>query len=250
MRRLPLISQLFPASHYALLGLLFFVGLEVIFSIQRWIYGFITILILLMIVGVVLVRLEEGQRFKPNQLVLPFLALTGLIGFSFFLREDILRHVYFVLATLLLFWLLKHGSKQAFPTWNWTIATVILFLNLAVVLGLHFQQLLPLLPTLIISWLVSFLICLQAIRRIAPRLSEAVLVALAVALALTEIVWVLQFLPLRYIVPAGVVVTFYYIFFNTIRLSYERTLVRRDLWEYGTIGAIALIIILATTRWI
>lgn len=250
MRRLPLLHYILPSSHYALLSLLFFVGLELIFAIQRWTYIFLAILIALMMLGVFLVRYEERHHFRLNQLVLPLLAITGLTGFGFFLANNLLLHLYFILAAILFFWLLKHGSKKAYPTWNWGISTVIHFLNLTLILGLHFQQLIDLFPTIVLSFAVSFLVSVQAVRRVAPRLAEATLIALAIALSLTELVWLLQFLPgLHYIIQAGVIVAFYYIFFNIIRLSFERQLKSRDIWEYGTIGTIALLIILLTTKW-
>lgn len=245
------LHYLIPASHYALLVLLFFVGLELMVAFQRWIFPFVSVLLVLMAIGVLLVRIEEQEHFRTTQVILPILAAAGLIGFSAFLPVNGWLHVYFVLASALLFWLLKHGSKVAYPTWNWTLATIVLFLDAATVLGLrfHLYDSIPLMVVLGFIFVVCFLVYYQAQRRVVYLKSEAALIAMAVALVLTELAWVLQFLPLHFVVQAGVLVCFYYIFFHLISISYERVVGRKDVVEYVVVGSCALLLILSTARW-
>lgn len=246
-----LLHYLIPSSHYVLLALLFFTGLELMTAFQEQIIPFISILFLLLAVGITLVRIEEKDRFRTTQAMLPILAAGGLTGFTLFLPINNWLHGYFILASLLLFWLLKHATKMAYPTWNWTLATIVLFLDTATILGLrfHLYDTIPLVVTLALVFLVSFLICFQAHRRVVPLITDTALIALAVSIALTEIAWAMQFLPLHYVVQAGVLVCFYYVSFHLISVSYERRLDRRDLVEFGIVGSAALALILSTARW-
>jgi len=247
--RLKRVLQILPASHYLLLALLFFVGLELITSFHRWIVVLAVILLALIAYGIVLVRLEEDRPFTLLQPVLPVLAAVGLTGFSFFLPTSPLLHLYYVLAALVFFWLLKHGAKQAYPTWNWTISTIIFFLDMAVILGLRSNLFMPVLLTLGLISVASFLISLQALWRAAIP-AAAVLLALVVALVLTQISWVLQFSPAHFLIQAGILVVLYYVLFHLLSLSLQRQLRREDITEYAVVGVVALVVLLATARWI
>lgn len=246
---IPILRNVFPASHYVLLSLLYLVGLEVTFALQRWLIPLISILFGLLAVGIMLVRIEERGQFRMLQAVLPFLAVAGLTGFGLFLPHNALLHLYFIGASLILFWLLKHGAKIAYPTWNWTLSTIIFFFDMAPILGLRFHLYIPIILVLGVVFMVSFLISLQAIRRISPLLSDAILISLSISLVLTQVAWALQFLPVHYVVQAAVLVAFYYVFFHLISVSYERPLTRHDITEYGTVVAFALTIVLLNARW-
>lgn len=248
--RLTLRNFLVPSSHYMLLALLFFVGQELVFALHRWIIPLVSGLFILLAAGIVLVRIEEKGRFKTTQAILPVLAVAGLTGFGFFLPNKPLLHLYFVASSFLLFWLLKHGAKLAYPTWNWTLSTIVFFLDAATILGLRFHLYVPIIIVLALLLLVSFLISVQAIRRVAPLISDAILIALSIGVSLTELAWTLQFLPLHYVVQAGVLVAFYYVFFHCISVSFERRLQVKDVAEYAIVGSLALFVILLNARWI
>jgi hypothetical protein len=244
-----LLGYLIPSSHYALLSLLFLAGLEITFAWPRFVIPLLAGLFLLMAIGILLVRIEERGRFRVTQAILPVLAVTGFTGFGLFMPHNQLLHIYFILASILLFWLLKHATKLAYPTWNWTLSTIVLFLDTAAILGLRFHLYVPIAIILPILFVVSFLISFQAVRRVAPLISETGLLSLGIAAGLTEIAWTLQFLPLHYVVQAGILVAFYYVFFHLISVSYERRLHRRDIIEYVVMGTTALLLILLTARW-
>ncbi|MDP3997469.1 MAG: hypothetical protein U1C49_03295 [Candidatus Andersenbacteria bacterium] len=240
----------FATSHYLLLSLLFFVGLELMMSFQQWIMGVAVVLLLLISYGIFLVRWEERGRFNLTQTVLPVLTAMGLAGFSLFIPLTPLIHMYYVLAAVVFFLLLRHGAKQAFPTWNWIITVLVFFLNTAVVLGLRYHLFLPLLLTLVFIFLASFLLLLQALRRVLPGLLKGVLLSLGVAMVLTQLAWVLQFLPIHFLVQAGVIVVFYYVLFHLIRIGYEGKSGRHEITEYVILGTAALLLLLLTARWI
>lgn len=239
-----------PASHYVLVALFFFAGLELINAIHQWIVVPFVILLLLTTYGIALVRWEEGGSFLPSQSVLPVLMATGLAGFSLFLPLSPWLHVYYAASAGALFLLLKHGARQAYPTWNWVLSTAVLFFNCAVILGLRFHLYMSVLLTLGLLFAVVFLIAFQAIRRAAPSAMNTLLLSLGVALALTQLAWVLQFLPLGYIVQAGVILVFYYVFFHLLNTSFERPLNLKDGAEYAVLGSAALLLLLLTTQWI
>lgn len=246
---IPLLRNIFPASHYLLLSLLYFAGLEITFALQRWLIPLISILFVLLAVGIMLVRIEERGQFRMLQAVLPFLAVAGLTGFGLFLPYNALLHLYFIGASLILFWLLRNGAKMAYPTWNWTLSTVVFFFDMAPILGLRFHLYIPIIIVLGGVFIVSFLISMQAIRRISPLLSDAILISLSISLVLTQVAWTLQFLPVHYVVQAAILVAFYYVFFHLISVSYERPLTRRDITEYASVVALALTVVLLNARW-
>ena len=245
---IPFLRHVFPSSHYVLLSLLFFAGLEVTFALQRWLVPLLAILLGLLAIGIMLVRIEERGQFRLMQAILPVLAVAGLIGFGLFLTQQYL-HLYFIMASLILYWLLRNGAKMAYPTWNWTLATLIFFFDMAPILGLRFHLYIPIIIVLAVVFVVAFLISLQALVRISPLFSDAILISLAMSLVLTQLAWTLQFLPVHYIVQAGVLVAFYYVFFHLISVSYERQLNTRDITEYGAVATFALVLILLNARW-
>ena len=199
--RLPYsIRRVFPASHYSLLALLFFVGLELISAFHQSISILAIVLLALVSYGIVLVRYEEKSDFRLLQSILPILAAFGLTGFSLFLPITLLIHIYHALAGLILFWLLKHAAKQAYPTWNWTLSLLVLFLNISVLLGLRFYLFTNLLLVLCLVFAIIFLISLQALSRVIPRTALLLLIALALVFVLTQIISVMQLLPHHFLV--------------------------------------------------
>lgn len=243
------IWQLFPASHYILLSTLFVVGLELIYTWQRWVIAIAVIVVAVVALGVILLSFEEKRAFRFIHCILPILATTGLVGFGFLLPTTPVLHLYIVTAGFILFFLLRHGAREAYPLWNWTLSLVIFFLNVAFILGLRFHLYTPILLVLVLILGVSALMSLQALRRVASAAAELVLPTLTMAFVLAEVTWVLQFLPSHYLVQAGVLTILYYVIFNLISLSYTRKLLRRDIIEYIGIGVVAFLLILVSARW-
>lgn len=243
------VRSFFPASHYVLLAMIYVVGLELLFALQRWVVLVMLIVVGVVIMGVVLVRYEEKGRFSLSDILLPILATVGLSGFAFFLPTSIILHIYIIAAGLVLFFLLKHGARKAYPIWNWLISLLVYFLNMAFVLGLRFHLYAPVIVILFAIFLISALIIWQSLRRIALG-SQIVVPVLVMAFVLTEIAWALQFLPSHYLMQAGVLTSIYYVMFNLIGVSLERKLVRKDIYEYVSVGLAAIVILLINARWV
>lgn len=238
------------ASHYLLLSLLFFAGLELITVFHQWISVGTILFLALVSYGIVLIRIEERHQFQLLQTTLPLLAAVGLTGFTLFLPTSALLHLYFALATLVFFWLLKHGAKLKYPTWNWALGTVIYLLDSAVILGLRFHLNTPVLLTVALIAGVTFLISLQGLTRVTDRRLTAILIAASLALVQAQLTWILQFLPLHFLVQAGCVMVTYYVSFHLLSTSFEHRLTWRDVLEYVLLGAVALGILLTTARWL
>lgn len=241
--------QRVPGSHTLWLALLFFVGLEAIAAAPGWLVPLSLVVLLILGSGIALLRYEEKHHFGPRHVILPLFAAIGLTGFSFFLPRGSLAHLYFILAAGIFYWLLKNGARQAYPTWNWVLSTIILFLNVAVALGLAWHLTFAVL--LIVGWvsLAVFCITWQALARVASSTRLALLNSLVLAILLGQLTWTLQFLPIHWLVQAGVVTTTYYVTFHLLSVSYERALTRRDFIEYGSIGLMTWIVLLLTARW-
>jgi len=242
--------ELFPSSHYALLSILFFIGLELIIVFHSWIWLFTAILLALMVYGIVLVRIEERGRFKPTQVILPLVTASGLTGFTLFLPLNSLIHLYFAASAVIFFVLLRHGARLAYPTWNWLISTIVLFLNIAVALGIRSNLYLGVLTTLLIVFLVSWLVGTQALRRVASSLAHTLLLGAALGLVLTQLTWVILFLPIHFLIQAGIVVVVYYVLFHILSMSLEGRLRRKHIVEYAVLGGIALLSLLVSARWV
>lgn len=242
--------RIFPSSHYALLAIFFLLGLEIIFAWHSFIPLLILAVLLILFIGIVLVRAEEGGRFHPTQVILPTLAAVGLTGFALFLPTTQYLHLYFLGCALVFFYVLKYGAKQAYPTWNWVISLAVLFVCLASLLGWRFHLYIPVLFVIASVFMIFFFISLQSFQRLVPTTSEALLLSLSAAFVLTELTWVLQFLPLYYLVQTGVLTAIYYVMFHLITATYEGGVKKRDIVEYMVIGGVALLMILATARWV
>ncbi len=244
------ISHILPSSHYALVGLLFFAGLELLYGFHHWILPIISGLFIILLVSIILVRYEEGHVFHPTQIILPLFAVIGLIGYGLFLPAAIWLHIYFIGAGFFLFYLLKHGAKQAYPTWNWAFSHLVLFLNLICIFGWRFYLYVPIVDVIVLSLIATFFISLQSLQRLTPRFSESLLLALAIAFVLTQFCWLLLFLPSHFFVQAGIIGILYYIIFHIVQNWYEHGWQRRDIVEYVIVGSIALFIILVTAQWL
>lgn len=244
------VLRVFPSSHYALLSLFFLAGLEIIFGLHRFLPVLIGAVLFILFMGIILVRAEEGGRFHPTQTILPALAAFGLTGFALFLPTVGFLHFYFIASAFIFFYVLKYGAKQAYPTWNWVISLGVLFVTVATILGWRFHLYIPVLFVIGMVFVTFFLISLQSLQRLSPSTSEALLLALSTAFVLTEVTWVLQFLPLYYLIQTGVLTAVYYVLFHLVFLSFEGGIKRRDVVEYMIIGAAALLMILASARWI
>lgn len=243
------IRRLFPASHYALLAMLFIVGLELIFALQHWVLLVAQIVLAVVSIGVILVRIEEVGKFTLSNLLLPIFAAIGLSGFAFLLPTSIILHLYIVAAGVVLFFLLKHGARQAYPIWNWIISLLVYFLNIAFILGLRFHLYLPIIFLLFLVFVVTALLAWQALRRLAN--GAVIMLPVAVmAFVLTQLVWVIQFLPVHYLIQAGLITSGYYVMFNLVGLSLTRKISKRDWLEYGLVGLVAIAIILISAQWI
>jgi|GEM_PF-1858993 hypothetical protein len=243
------LRSLFPASHYVLLALIYVVGLELLFALQRWVFLVVIAVITVVTIGVVLVSYEEKGRFSLSNILLPILATIGLTGFAFFLPTSIVLHLYIATAGFVLFFLLKHGARKAYPIWNWLISLLIFFLNIAFVTGLRFHLYTPIIAILFAIFLISALISWQSLRRIASG-SEIVVPVLMMAFALTEIAWTLQFMPSHYLLQAGILTSIYYIMFNLVGVSLKRKPLKQDIYEYLSVGLVGIIILLITARWV
>ncbi|MEX1112484.1 MAG: hypothetical protein WEC84_03405 [Candidatus Andersenbacteria bacterium] len=249
-RLLTAMHYVIPSSHYALLALFFFAGLEVVLALHRWIFVVITVVLAITVLGVILIRTEEEGEFHPSQAILPTFAALGLTSFSLFVPATLWIHFYFIGSAIVFFFLLKHGAKQAYPTWNWMISLIILYVLLASILGWRFNLYVPVIFILILSSFSILLLSFQSLLRYTRRQSEAWLIALSIAFVLTEVIWVLQFLPFHFFIQTGVVTALYYVIFQLAAMSYEKKLERKDILEYIAVGTVALLMLLFTARWV
>ncbi|HLD26123.1 MAG TPA: hypothetical protein VJC05_03725 [Candidatus Andersenbacteria bacterium] len=236
-------------SHYALLSLLFVVGLELIFALQRWLFIIVIGTLAVVALGIVLIKLEDGPLFRWVHTLLPIVAIIGLSGFAFLLPTTSILHVYIIAAGVLLFLLLQHGARQAYPLWNWALSLVVYFLNVAFALGLNFHLYLPTLATLVMVAVMTALISYQALTRVVPLARQSVVPILGMTLAIAEVVWAMQFWPVHYLVEACVLTALYYVIFNLLGLSYMKRLTRKDVLEYAGIGVATALLILVTAQW-
>lgn len=236
-------------SHYLLLSLFFFAGLEVAFALQRLVYVVLLILIAVVVAGVFVIRYEELGVFSVYQAILPSLAAFGLAAFALFLPVVWWLHVYLAAAAICTYYVLKHGAKQAYPTWNTAVSLVTLFVVLASALGTRFHFYVPPVALLLTIFLATAAVAVQFFLRYVHRKAESWLLATAVALVAAQIAWALQFLPLHYLVQSGIVLTVYYIATQLTATAYERDLKRREVIEHFALGALATITLLLTARW-
>ncbi len=240
---------LFPSSHYALLSLFLFVGLELLFVIHRWLFLLFFIFLAILIIGIFLIRSEEGEQFHPTQTILPTLAAFGFAGLAIYLPITGFLHAYFILCAILFFFILKHGAKQAFPTWNMVISLAVLFAVIVPAIGWRFTLYTPVWVMLAILFPIITLMAFQSLLRYTRTNGEAGMIALSLGFVLTEIAWILQFLPLHFIVQAGFIVAIYHTIMQLAILTIERTMTRRAVIEYTIVGVGAILLLVVTAHW-
>ena len=243
------IRSFFPSSHYVLLSLFYFIGMEVWFALNAWPVVLFFIILAVLVIGIILIRSEEGDRFHPTQAILPTLAAFGFTAFAIYLPQSFFLHFYFAACAVIFFFILKYGAKQAWPTWNSAISLVVLFACVAPVIGWRFYLYSPVGYMLAILFPIIALTAFQSLVRYAHSIYETLLLSLATGLVLTEMVWILQFLPLHFVVEAGFIVSLYYAILQIIIAAYERRLSKRLLIELALAGAIGAAILLTTARW-
>lgn len=239
--------RIWPLTHYALLALVFLVGLELTWWWRGWFWLLSLIFITVVAIGAYFIRREEGYA-DPSHIILPVLGITGLAGFAMLLPPTALLHLYFVAAALAFFWLLTHGSRYAYPTWNYILSHVVFLLNLALIFAWRFYFFAPLLLVLGLLFTLTWCISWQALRRRALE-AEVFLTTFILAFVITEVAWTLQFLPAHFLIQAGIVASLHYVCFHVLSASLRGELQRRAFLEYIGVGVIALAFILLTAQW-
>lgn len=243
------IRALFPSSHYAILSLFFFIGLEFWLWIHQWPVILFIIIVTLLIIGIIFIRSEEGDVFHLTQIILPTLAVFGFVAFAIFLPQNIFLHLYFLSTAILFYLILKYGAKQAWPTWNYAISLIVLFTCVSVIIGWRFYLYSP--PWIMIALIFPTvsLIAYQLLFRYVEKFQEAMLLSLTIGFILSEIAWILQFLPLQFIVQTGIIVCLYYVIMQIIVAMYEHRLSKRLLLELIISGTIGIVLLGSTARW-
>ena len=248
----PLVKSLvylFPSSHYVLLSLFLFIGLELLFVLHAWLFVLFFLFLAILITGIFLIRSEEGKHFHITQTILPTLAALGFAAFAIYLPISFYLHIYFIICAILFFFILKNGAKHAFPTWNMVISLAVLFTVIAPVIGWRFTLYTPVWVMLAIIFPLMSLVAFQSLLRYTKTPGEASIIALSLGFTLAQVVWILQFLPLHFIVQAGFIVTLYYIASQLSILAIEHKLTRRLIGEYGLVGAGAILLLATTAYW-
>lgn len=243
------IRRIFPSSHYALLSLFYLIGTELWFMLSRWPVVLFFIILTVLIIGIILIRSEEGHLFHPTQAILPTLAAFGFTAFAIYLPQTFFLHIYFIGCSIIFFYILKYGAKQAWPTWNLAISLVVLFACVAAIIGWRFYLYTPVGYVIALLFPIISLTAFQSLVRYTKALHETALLSLALALVLTQTAWILQFLPIHFIVQAGFIVSLYYASLQIIATAYERKLTYRFIVELAIAGVIGIAFLLATARW-
>lgn len=239
----------FPSSHYALLSLFYFIGLELWLAFRQWPVILFCIILAVLIIGSILIRAEEGDRFHPTQIILPTLASFGFTAFAIYLPISILIHVYFMVCAFIFFWILKYGAKQSWPTWNMAISLVVLFACIAPVIGWRFYLYSSVGSAIAILFPIIAFMSFQSLVRYERSRYETALLSLTVAFVLTELVWVLQFLPLHFIVQTGIIVSLYYGCMQIIAAFMESRLTKKLLIELIVAAIVGITLLLLTAHW-
>lgn len=248
----PLLRSLvtiFPSSHYVLLSLFLFIGLELLLVLYQWLFLLFCIFLAILIVGIILIRSEEGEYFHPTQTILPALAALGFGALAIYLPITLYLHAYFVTCAILFFFILKYGAKKAYPTWNMVISPAILFAVIVPAIGWRFTLYTPVWIMLACIFPIITLLGFQSLLRYTKTIGEAGIIALSLGFALTQVTWILQFLPLHFIVQAGFIVALYHTVTQLVILTIERNLNRRNIIEYSLVGLGAIAILAITAQW-
>lgn len=243
------IANVFPSSHYALLSLFLFIGLELMFVIHNWLFILFAIFIGILFIGILLIRSEEGRGFHPTQMILPTLAAVGFVGLAVYLPITFFLHVYFAACAMLFFFILKYGARQAWPTWNIVISLAVTFAIIAPTIGWRFTFYTPVWVMLAVLFPTIVLLAFQSLLRYTDTMDDAIMVSLCIGFTLTEVAWILQFLPLHFIVQAGILLALYYIAIQMTISTVERSLSRKTIIEYTVIGTIAVLLLALTANW-
>ncbi|OGY37205.1 MAG: hypothetical protein A3E36_01230 [Candidatus Andersenbacteria bacterium RIFCSPHIGHO2_12_FULL_45_11b] len=224
--------------------------MELWFALGKWPIILFCIILTVLIIGIILIRSEEGELFHPTQAILPTLAAFGFTAFAIYLPQSLFLHAYFAGCAAIFFFILKYGAKQAWPTWNMSLSLVALFACVATVIGWRYYLYSPVGYMLAILYPIIGLTTFQSLVRYAHTLYETALLSLAVAFVLIEIIWILQFLPLHFVVETGFIVSLYYAALQIIGAAYEKRLSRKLLLELMLASALGVAILLSTARWI
>jgi hypothetical protein len=246
---MPALLRILTSSHYLLLSILLFAGLEIVFRGRYHPLLSLFIFLVALILGIVFIRLEE-RKLHTTHIILPLAAVVGAVSFTFFLLPTGWVHAYFLACAVLFFAILRYGARRAYPTWNWTLSMAVYFLLLAAAVAWRFYFYIPLILLLGIVFIVTWLMNWQILRTVVRFGNDAVLLATVLAFVMTQITWVFQFLPLHYLSQASMLVTFYYVAFHLIRVAQLRGLRRQDILEYTIVGIGIFIFIALTSTWL
>ncbi|MBI1833924.1 MAG: hypothetical protein HYR90_03795 [Candidatus Andersenbacteria bacterium] len=245
-----MLTKRFPAlSHPLLLSIFFFAGLEVAFALQRLVIPVMLTLVGIVIAGIAFIRYEELGRFKPYQMILPGIAVAALTAFTLFLPVNAWLHVYMLFAAACLYLVLTLGAKQAYPTWNLIISLIILLIALASILGSRFHLYVPVVLALGLAFAITTLIVAQTMVRYRESSPEAWLLSCVMGFTAAQLLWVLQFLPLHFMVQSGVILAVLYVGTGLAAAQAEGALTKKVVLQHIGLSITAVATLLLTARW-
>ncbi|MDP3964667.1 MAG: hypothetical protein Q8Q20_03370 [bacterium] len=218
---------------------------------------------LLCMLGVVVFSVITKRPRQSEQFIFFLNALLfniSALAFIYFIQGELYRHIIIAGVTALNVIYLHHLFNYHFRTDRYqlnALQNVSSYINLssaftgsAVLFSLIIYLAWPAWTTTIILWALATLLSFQTTWMHKIKFSTSMYFALISGLVLTEVYWVVSFLPSSFLVNALIVTVVYYAMVNIGRYYLSGRIHRAVIIRYFVISVTVLVLTVVTARWV
>lgn len=232
-------------------SILFFLGLELI-VIE---HGFA-----LPVAGfLILISLFEGRHLGKSWRfsILPVFFTISSVALLYLIGLPYEQHIYIVLAFILyymsLFGAWRLGSYAGDKTaqgMNMAATTATIFFTYAGAYGLYLNFLVPLYSLMIAYLIITLFVSFQYFSIINENRKSVWIYCFLLALAMSEIIWTMNFWPFGYLTTGVIALILYYVLWDLIYSHFSSLLTKKRVLTNAAVFSVLILFILLSSKWI
>ena len=234
-----------------LYSLLFFAGLELIVFFHEH----VALIIFLLLIMAMFQGWKIGHKWKfsvlPISFVLSSVALLYLVTIRYEQQAFIiLASGMYYLSLLGAYRLSLYENDQTAKGMNMAATVSTIFFTYASAYGLYLNFLVPLYYLMLVYLLITLFVSYQYFSIIHPHKKMVWAYSFLIALAMTEIVWTINFWPFGYLTSGVVALILYFVLWDIIQSHFLNILSKRRVMANLIFFSILTGLVLVSSKWI
>ena len=206
------------------------------------------------------VRVSDINKEWWNFSILPMMFFSGVIAYSTMLRQSLVLHGWFLVASILIFYYLKFCYYFLLKPFFYKVSSIenfssylnflSFFLFASTLYGMQSFLDMPTLPMVLALLLVSCLLVYQIFRANNFKIKNSLAYLIVGPLSVAELGWAISYLPANNNVSGLILAILYYMQVDLIRFQLSGKLDRAKVKLLIIFSLVSVLIILLTARWL